>query len=132
MRCFCCTMILRFDGSPWLRGSRPFQTTNQSRMCNGCPHSCQMTHLFFGRTCPCDTFRAFILSMLDGVPEYVTSTTPDQRSPESTHVLVVDDDSSIRQMVVDYLGDNEMKVTALASGGDIARVTGQQMIDLLI
>jgi len=71
-------------------------------------------------------------SMLNGVPEYVTSTSPDQRSPESTHILVVDDDSSIRQMVADYLGDNDMKVTALASGNDIARVTGQQMIDLLI
>jgi CheY-like chemotaxis protein len=35
-------------------------------------------------------------------------------------------------MVVDYLGDNDMKVTALASGADIARVIGQQMIDLLI
>src|SRR5262245_892826 len=70
--------------------------------------------------------------MLSGVPESVTSTSPDQKSPESTHVLVVDDDSSIRQMVVDYLGDNDMKVTALASGTDIERVTGQQMIDLLI
>ena len=71
-------------------------------------------------------------SMLNGEPEYVTSTSPDQRSLESTHILVVDDDSSIRQMVADYLGDNDMKVTALASGNDIARVTGQQTIDLLI
>jgi two-component system OmpR family response regulator len=70
--------------------------------------------------------------MLNGVPEYVTSASPDQRSPESAHVLVVDDDSSIRQMVVDYLGDNDIKVTPLASGAEIARVTGQQMIDLLI
>jgi DNA-binding response OmpR family regulator len=35
-------------------------------------------------------------------------------------------------MVVDYLGDNDIKVTALASGAEIARVTGQQLIDLLI
>src|SRR5688572_19419393 len=78
--------------------------------------------------------RAQFPSMLNGVPEYVTSPSisPDQGSPASTHVLVVDDDPSVRQMVVDYLGDNDMRVTALANGGDIARVTGQQMIDLLI
>jgi two-component system, OmpR family, response regulator len=70
--------------------------------------------------------------MHDGVPENVTSTSPDKTSPGSTHVLVVDDDPSIRQMVVDYLGDNEIKVTALASGAAIASVTAQQMIDLLI
>ncbi len=70
--------------------------------------------------------------MLDGVLRNVTATSPDKASPASTHVLVVDDDPSIRQMVADYLGDNEMQVTALANGGDIARVTGQQTIDLLV
>ena len=40
----------------------------------------------------------------------MTSASPDQGSTASTHVLVVDDDPSIRQMIADYLGDNEMKV----------------------
>jgi len=62
----------------------------------------------------------------------MTATSPEKAAPAPTHILVVDDDPSIRQMVVDYLGDNEMQVTALASGNDIARVTGQKMIDLLI
>jgi DNA-binding response OmpR family regulator len=62
----------------------------------------------------------------------MTETSSERVSPDATHVLVVDDDPSIRQMVVDYLGDNEIQVTALASGGEIARVTGQKMIDLLI
>ena len=62
----------------------------------------------------------------------MTATSPEKTSPAATHVLVVDDDPSIRQMVVDYLGDNEIQVTALASGSEIARVTGQKMIDLLI
>jgi two-component system, OmpR family, response regulator len=70
--------------------------------------------------------------MLDGVLRHVTATSPDKASPASTHVLVVDDDPSIRQMVADYLGDNEMQVTALANGGEIALVTGQQTIDLLV
>ena len=30
------------------------------------------------------------------------------------HVLAVDDDASVRQMIVDYLGDNEIRVPALA------------------
>ncbi len=33
----------------------------------------------------------------------------------SAHVLAVDDDPSVRQMIVDYLADNEIRVTALAS-----------------
>src|SRR5262249_5827180 len=39
---------------------------------------------------------------------------------------------SIRQMVVDYLTDNEIRVTSLASGRDIAEVTERETIDLLI
>ena len=70
--------------------------------------------------------------MLDGVHANVTSASPEKTSLAATHVLVVDDDPSIRQMVVDYLGDNEIQVTALASGGTIASVTGRQTIDLLI
>jgi len=62
----------------------------------------------------------------------MTATAPEKTSSVSTHVLVVDDDPSIRQMVLDYLGDNEISVTALASGNEIARVTGQKTIDLLI
>jgi len=53
-------------------------------------------------------------------------------SPASTHVLVVDDDPSVRQMIVDYLGDNEIRVTPLASGRGIADVTAHETIDLLI
>src|SRR5262245_55857589 len=70
--------------------------------------------------------------MPDGAAANVTSTSADQGSLEATHVLVVDDDPSVRRMVVDYLGDNHLKVTALANGGEIARVIGQQVIDLLI
>jgi DNA-binding response OmpR family regulator len=62
----------------------------------------------------------------------MSTTSPAKTPPAATHVLVVDDDPSIRQMVVDYLGDNEIQVTALASGAEIARVTGREMIDLLI
>ena len=38
------------------------------------------------------------------------------------HVLAIDDDVSVRQMIADYLTDNEIRVTALASGREIADV----------
>jgi DNA-binding response OmpR family regulator len=50
----------------------------------------------------------------------------------TVHVLAIDDDSSVRQMIADYLGDNEMRVTALASGRELAEVMARETIDLLI
>jgi len=50
----------------------------------------------------------------------------------AAHVLVVDDDPSVRQMIVDYLGDNDVRVTALASGRDIDDALTRDNIDLLI
>ena len=57
------------------------------------------------------------------------------RSPttaSTAHVLAVDDDPSIRGMIVDYLTDNDIRVTALASGKEIAEVMERETIDLLI
>jgi len=53
-------------------------------------------------------------------------------APLTMHALVVDDDPSVRQMISDYLGDNEIRVTALASGRDIASVMEAETVDLLI
>jgi DNA-binding response OmpR family regulator len=50
----------------------------------------------------------------------------------AAHILAVDDDPSVRQMIVDYLGDNEMRVTAVASGREIAGVMARETIDLLV
>jgi two-component system, OmpR family, response regulator len=70
--------------------------------------------------------------MLKGVATQVSASSPEKAPPAATHVLIVDDDPSIRQMVADYLGDNEIRVTALASGREIAEVTAREIIDLLI
>ena len=43
-----------------------------------------------------------------------------QASEITAHILAVDDDPSVRKMIADYLGDNDMRVTALASGRDVA------------
>src|SRR5512145_2643561 len=50
----------------------------------------------------------------------------------TAHVLVVDDDPSVRKMIADYLGDNEIQVTALESGRKIADVMKRETIDLLV
>jgi two-component system OmpR family response regulator len=50
----------------------------------------------------------------------------------TAHVLVVDDDPSVRKMIADYLGDNEMTVTTLASGREIDDVLKRETIDLLV
>ena len=56
-----------------------------------------------------------------------------QASQASTaHVLAVDDDPSVRQMITDYLGDNDIRVTALSCGQEIAQVMARETIDLVV
>ena len=51
---------------------------------------------------------------------------------KTAHVLALDDDPSVRQMIADYLTDNDVRVTTLASGREIADVMAREMIDLLV
>lgn len=53
-------------------------------------------------------------------------------STVAQHILVVDDDPSMRAMVVDYLGDYDFRVTAVANGRDMADALEQDAIDLLV
>src|SRR6267154_1878872 len=48
------------------------------------------------------------------------------------HVLAVDDDPSVRQMIADYLADNDIEVTVIGNGKEIAEVMARHTIDLLI
>ena len=50
----------------------------------------------------------------------------------SAHILAVDDDPSVRKMISDYLTDNELRVTALASGREIADVMARETFDLVV
>jgi len=50
----------------------------------------------------------------------------------TAHILAVDDDPSIRKVICNYLADNDIRVTALASGRDIAEVMAREVIDLLV
>lgn len=62
----------------------------------------------------------------------VTSQATTVSTVTDAHVLAVDDDPSVRQMIADYLADNDMRVTTLASGREIADVMARETIDLLV
>jgi DNA-binding response OmpR family regulator len=53
-------------------------------------------------------------------------------TPAPLHVLVVDDDPSIRQMIADYLGDSDIEVTALDRGAGMEEAMERRMVDLVI
>jgi DNA-binding response OmpR family regulator len=48
------------------------------------------------------------------------------------HILVVDDDISIRELVVEYMGKNDMRVSAAASGREMFEIVEREAIDLVI
>ena len=48
------------------------------------------------------------------------------------HVLALDDDPSIRALVSDYLTENDLRVTAVASGSELAAVMEREAIDLVV
>src|SRR5262249_62035935 len=48
------------------------------------------------------------------------------------HILAVDDDPAVRQVIVNYLGDNDYRVTALPSGRELPAVMAREMVDLVV
>ena len=48
------------------------------------------------------------------------------------HVLVVDDDAGVRQLVDDYLGANDFRVSAAESGPQLLTALRTQVIDLVL
>jgi len=49
-----------------------------------------------------------------------------------THVLVIDDDPDIRDLVVEYLGKNDLRVSAACSGREMFELFDSQAIDLVL
>ncbi len=63
------------------------------------------------------------------------ATTPAAGAPAAAaapHVLVVDDDPALRSLLVDYLGENDLRVTAVAGGGQMFEVFDREAIDLVV
>jgi DNA-binding response OmpR family regulator len=53
-------------------------------------------------------------------------------APAASHILVVDDDPALRELLHDYLGENELRVTAVASGAEMRSVFDREVIDLVV
>jgi DNA-binding response OmpR family regulator len=60
----------------------------------------------------------------------------DMATPESTpqapHVLVVDDDPLVREMVSDYLQRNDVRVSAVGDGRALQRSLEAEIVDLIV
>jgi two-component system, OmpR family, response regulator len=48
------------------------------------------------------------------------------------HVLALDDDAAVRAMVAEYLGQNDFRVTAVASGAELDAAMARELVDLVI
>jgi two-component system OmpR family response regulator len=62
----------------------------------------------------------------------IMSETPQPASRSLKHILVVDDDPALREMLLEYLGENDLRVTAVASGAQMTEVFDREDIDLVV
>jgi len=53
-------------------------------------------------------------------------------STAQTHILAVDDDPAMRKLVADYLRENDLRVTAVATGAEMAQALDTYAIDLVV
>jgi two-component system, OmpR family, response regulator len=53
-------------------------------------------------------------------------------TPPPPHVLAVDDDPLIRQLILNYLGDHDLRVSAVQSGREMADCMARQPVDLVL
>ena len=56
----------------------------------------------------------------------------EQSAPVPDHVLAVDDDPLVRQLVSDYLSDNGYRVTTAATGSEMFAILEREAIELLV
>ena len=52
--------------------------------------------------------------------------------PVGPHILAIDDDPAMRNLVASYLGENGVRVTAVATGTEMAQVLAQRAINLVV
>jgi len=48
------------------------------------------------------------------------------------HILVVDDDATIRQLLADYLSERELRVTGVPDGAAMQKVLNDAVVDLIV
>ncbi|KQP49250.1 response regulator [Pseudorhodoferax sp. Leaf274] len=59
------------------------------------------------------------------------SATPPPATPAG-HILVVDDDPAVRELLLEYLAANELRVSAVASGAAMLELLDREAIDLVL
>ena len=52
--------------------------------------------------------------------------------PIQPHILIVDDDASIRALLTEYFGENGMRVSTAASGAEMTGILEESAIDLVV
>ena len=62
----------------------------------------------------------------------VPESTPQAQPALLPHVLALDDDPSVRQLVHDYLAENELRITVVATGAEFDQVMAREAIDLVL
>lgn len=48
------------------------------------------------------------------------------------HVLALDDDPAMRRLIADYLRDNDLRVTTVGTGDEMARALAEHAIDVIV
>ncbi|HUL94063.1 MAG TPA: response regulator [Burkholderiales bacterium] len=61
-----------------------------------------------------------------------TQVDPSRADASLAHVLAVDDDPVLREAIVDYLGEYEFRVTAVADGRAMQAVLAEEVVDLVV
>jgi DNA-binding response OmpR family regulator len=51
---------------------------------------------------------------------------------ETAHIAAVDDDPAVRELVGEYLAQNDLKVTAVASGRELEALMRRETVDLVV
>ena len=64
--------------------------------------------------------------------DFTTTRARSQTQAVFPHVLAVDDDPIIRELIADYLGQNAFRVTAVADGPAMQAVLAEQVVDLVV
>lgn len=49
-----------------------------------------------------------------------------------SHIVAVDDDPAVRSLVSDYLAQNELRVTTVASGRELEQIIARETVDLVV
>ncbi|HWK75868.1 MAG TPA: response regulator [Povalibacter sp.] len=60
------------------------------------------------------------------------SARPDAPACIAPHIVAVDDDGDVRRVLVEYLSDQDLRVTAVASGREMLAMIESEPIDLLL